>query len=581
MQRIRTTFALIFLVSTGFSQTIPSNRIVDWSVAGMQNPVPSYSNVVDITTFGGVGDGVTNNSAFLANAIASLGGNAGVISFPKGVFRFTSSVSLADSVIIRGAASDSTTLLFDQGGVLNHSFNVYGTQGSTVYSFTTSSLNGTNVISLNQVNGIQPGDWLRIYFDDSALVVNSWAYTSVGQIVKVQGVNGNQVTISGSFRRDYLFADSCKAVEISPISGVGFECFKIKRNDATTQQTQNIDFDRAVNCWVMGIESDSTNFAHIALNYCSNILITENYFHHSHAYGGGGQGYGIVSQFATGECLIVNNIFKHLRHSMILQAGANGNVYAYNYSTDPFWVQSPFPAAAAGDLVLHGNHVFANLFEGNMVQNMVIDDSHGKNGPYNTFFRNRGELYGLVMNNNPATNDQNFVGNEITNNGQGLYLLNGTNHFQYGNNVKGTITPAGPSTMPDSTYYLSAKPSFFTGPWPSVGIPNAINSGTIPAKTNWLNGQLTSCSLPVTGGTEVKELQLGILIYPNPAQDHVIIKGVKGLFQLLDISGKVVMRGSVRNPERIDLSGLSEGVYSLVMLDGKERILKKLVIMPH
>jgi hypothetical protein len=54
-------------------------------------------------------------------------------------------------------------------------------------------------------------------------------------------------------------------------------------------------------------------------------------------------------------------------------------------------------------MVLHGNYPFANLFEGNINQNTVIDNSHGKNGPYNTFFRNRSELWGVVMNNSPAT----------------------------------------------------------------------------------------------------------------------------------------------------------------------------------
>ena len=66
---------------------------------------------------------------------------------------------------------------------------------------------------------------------------------------------------------------------------------------------------------------------------------------------------------------------------------------------DPFWTGTVLPSDAAGDLVLHGNYPYANLFEGNILQNLVVDDSHGLNGPYNTFFRNRADNYGIVMSN--------------------------------------------------------------------------------------------------------------------------------------------------------------------------------------
>ena len=89
--------------------------------------------------------------------------------------------------------------------------------------------------------------------------------------------------------------------------------------------------------------------------------------------------------FTTNECLVEDNIFNHLRHSMILQAGANGNIFSYNYSYDPYWTGVFFPANSAGEIVLHGNWPYANLFEGNDVGNIVIDNSHDANGPHNTF----------------------------------------------------------------------------------------------------------------------------------------------------------------------------------------------------
>ena len=149
-------------------------------------------------------------------------------------------------------------------------------------------------------------------------------------------------------------------------------------------------------------------------------------------------------------------------------------------------------------MVLHGNYAYANLFEGNTVQHIVIDDSHGINGPNNTFFRNRAELYGIYMNSNPASDGQNFIGNEITNNGllMGNYILSGSNHFEYGNNKLGTVIPSGTNILYDSSLYLGLVPAYYQNnpPWPPIGLPNLISSYTIEAQENYDQGEFTKCS---------------------------------------------------------------------------------------
>ncbi len=108
---------------------------------------------------------------------------------------------------------------------------------------------------------------------------------------------------------------------------------------------------------------------------------------------------------------------RNLRHAMMVKTGANGNVFSYNYSKNVR--RSEWPNNYGGDISLHGHYSYANLFEGNIVQNIMIDHYWGPSGPLNTFFRNRAELYGIIMTGgDPTTSDmQNFVGNEITNNG--------------------------------------------------------------------------------------------------------------------------------------------------------------------
>ena len=164
-----------------------------------------------------------------------------------------------------------------------------------------------------------------------------------------------------------------------------------------------------------------------------------SYFTNAFNHGGGGKAYGVVLAFTSSQCMVENNIFKRLRHSILFQAGPNGNIVGYNYSHDAYWTGVFSPSDFSGDIVMHGNYPFLNLIEGNIIQNLVIDNSHGINGPGNVFLRNRIENAGIFMNCSPATDFQAFIGNEITGTGtstnglipfpKGLYSLCGRGHY--------------------------------------------------------------------------------------------------------------------------------------------------------
>ena len=173
---------------------------------------------------------------------------------------------------------------------------------------------------------------------------------------------------------------------------------------------------------------------------------------------------------------------------MLLQAGANGNAFSYNYSLQPFNTDT-FPNNLSGDIVLHGNYPYQNLFEGNIVQNIIADASHGINGPFNTFLRNRAELYGIFIVEG-AGDSTNIVGNEITGSGylQGNYYLKGTGNFEYGNTKKDSLLPEGTTQLTEKSFLYSSTPSFWNiaAAWPSIGKPNLTGIRTIPAKQRYV-----------------------------------------------------------------------------------------------
>ncbi len=486
-----------------FPQVTPYYRAIDWTIAGARYDFPDTQTFLNVIDFGAVGNGIDDDFNAISSAINSLNGFSGTLYFPPGTYLLHSPLVLTDSVRIKGSSSEVTSLV-STVGENQHIISVSGNSvGSFIEVYEGYEKNSLQ-LTLSETNVFEDGDIAELIQEGEMHMTSDWAMNSLGQIIIIDSVSENTIFIKDPIRMDYLEELNPRIRKITPIKAVSIECIKIKRETETASQTANINFNFAYNSRVLGVESELCNFAHIRITKSTNITIKNSYFYSGHDYGGGGKAYGIAVQATTGACLIENNIFQDLRHSMLLQSGANANVFAYNYSIEPYWTGVSLPSNSAGDMVLHGNYPYLNLFEGNIAQNIVIDDSHGINGHHNTFLRNRAELYGIFMNFDPPTDSVNFIGNEITNEGfmLGLYYLNGINHFEYGNNVKGNIIPSGTDNLTDISYYYQSQPDFWflQYDFPSIGPPNPINNYSIPAKERFVSGQnLAYCNeIPVT-----------------------------------------------------------------------------------
>ena len=354
------------------------------------------------------------------------------------------------------------------------------------------------VVSNGDVNLLRSQAIYAEIHEDNVPEMNAstWARKTVGQFLHITTVTGNTLILERPLRITYETALHPEIRKITPVTDVGIENLRLERLAAgTSEQRHNlmtILFDYAARCWVRGVESANGFGGHIGVWHSTQISITGCYIHHAHDYGGGGAGYGVRLEYETGECRVEDNIFEHLRHSMLMQIGANGNVLGYNYSCEP--TRTEFPSEVSSDIVLHGNYPYANLIEGNICQHIWIDDSHGANGPLNTFFRNRAEAYGFTITDRTASN-QNIVGNETFKGSYsaflgGGYAPRGTGHFAYGNDTKSAgLQPPGTTNLTDVSYYLNNDPG--TPPpvpafWkiadklPTIGLPLPL----APPKTN-------------------------------------------------------------------------------------------------
>lgn len=580
---ILTAVLIGFLILAGgmplHSQIIPAERRVDWTSAGAKDTSTANFRIINLDEAGFVGDGVTANDRVMDSLLQIPLEPGMILHFPAGTFLFHRGVRLPSYCVLRGAGAEFTRLLFDLGGS-GHAISVTGRAiASDTTRLKSDAPFGGSTLLLEDTAIARAGDWLFLTQSDEDRVLSEWAVGSTGQILRVDDNRDRSTILSSQLRQDYKLARSAHTVRVQMEGNVGIECLAIERVDNTApEQSSVIYFRYAQHCWVRGVETFKTTFAHICAEYSSNISIQSSYLHHSFDYGGGGRGYGVVLQFATGECRIEDNTFERLRHSMLLQAGPNGNVFAYNYSFDPYWSDSSplVPSDAAGDIVLHGNYPYANLFEHNICRNIVIDNSHGANGPFNTFFRNRAEGFGIFFSasNSPSCN---IVGNEIPNTTIPYSLVNytilGSDHFLYGNNNKGQIVPTGDVSLPDTSYAYARKPGFLSGSkWASIGIPTVMGSGSIPAFDRYTAGRIFAGVCGQGGVSQVGAVPGGleVSIFPNPSrtQLNVTVPGMQKPepYRIIDIAGRTLLQGNAADPRfTINVTLLRSGTYFLVL----------------
>jgi hypothetical protein len=470
----------LFLYGLSFGQ-LPDYRQTEWSNSGAN--VSFSKDTLFFNQF--FTNGISADEAMI-NALGAASAKKGVLVLDKGVFEFKKTIQIPNDVALIGQGSANTQLVFNLNGEGN-SIEILGNSENEKYNLLEDAKKGETAVIIASSEVFKEGDWIKIGENNNQLITSEWAKNSAHQIVQIRKIQGNTLMLKDPLRLNITLNKQAYVSLLKPKNNIALSGFYLKRKDRTNAQTASIFMRNAVHVSIKNIQSDSCNFAHIQIEESANITVHGCYIQSAFDYGEGGKAYGIALQFGASNCLIENNIFSNLRHSVLLQAGANGNVIGYNYSRAPYWTGTQFPAGLAGDLVLHGNAPFLNLFEGNICQNIVIDDSHGINGEHNTFFRNRAEYYGLFMNNAPASDSQNFIGNEITGIGtikaglfslpMGNFSLSGQNHYQQYNLLPNAIRPTGSSSIQLSSMYLNEKPAWWNSsqPFPFCGEKATFN----------------------------------------------------------------------------------------------------------
>lgn len=357
--------------SSGFPDyvpTIPADRRVDWHNVG-DNQIPTSFNIVfNVLNYGAIpNDGVDDrlsiqNAIDLASTyISNNPSHYAAVYLPQGTYNISSGgISLVNddvkdysNICLKGDGSDKTKLYFPntyKGIAINISSGNFVSLFQTIIS---GYHKGDNTITLNgSTQDYNIGDYVEI--------VNDFPLTfgKVGQINKVIGKTGTQLILEDKLSLDYDFGSSLIQVrKLTPIKNVGIEDLIIERQNTTGMWANTIQYNYAAKCWILGVESFFTYKHHVAIHSSTFIEIRGCYFHHASGHGDGGIGYGVLIENHSTNCLVEDNLFDGLRHSMLVQTGANRNVFGYNHSWNREWeFGTAHPTEGSADISIHGNY---------------------------------------------------------------------------------------------------------------------------------------------------------------------------------------------------------------------------------
>jgi hypothetical protein len=384
---------------------IPSDRRIDWALAGIPGGIPVRSTVCVTLDAAAYGDGRADATTAIQAALDACPAGQ-VVLLPPGIYRTTDTIHLWTDKTLRGAGPGRTVLRYDGGGtrsVLDLRGSIYNDIYNVrrIYAIPNGARKDARQLTLASTAGIAVGDVLLVdQLNDGRLVDNvgsegACTYCSRengtrprGQFAEVTAVQGATVTLNLPLFFDLDPALMPEAVLVSARSMIrraGVEDLSL-----TQAQPVNdfiIEMDGAQYSWLRNVEV--TGMKRRGLWHIDSLQneIRDSSFHDAVAGFGRDRGYGLQLDLQSTANLVENNLFYVLDGGGIMTSGgAVGNVLGYNYLPDirfddPWWL-------IGGPSMNHSAHPSMNLWEGNIGPQISGDFIHGSSS-HQTFFRSQ------------------------------------------------------------------------------------------------------------------------------------------------------------------------------------------------
>lgn len=361
-----------------------------WQRTGVRLAIPDYVYLVPVTLSSDPAS-ARENALAVQRAIdeAPLGS---VVQLPAGIFVLGGEIALRSGRVLRGAGRDATTLRFASLPAAYRGYlNFHGAHGRGT-AITGGLTQGSTRIEVADNYGIPVGAAIMLtQLNDAHWMATDnpvdwdqpWADRAVGQMVRVVGRSHQVFELDEPVRyHDYKAGHEPRFYVLTGrVEYAGVEDLTVEvEPDPEGAGRFTVQFNLAENCWLRRVRSRGAQRGHVNLMHAREVEIRDNRFEGAHRPGPG-RGLGIDLALRSSQCLVVANTFEGVRHALLVQTGANGNVIAENTARSP--------VAATPDIAVRGHWTYLNLIEGNAVGSIEVGGYWGPSGEGTTLFRNQ------------------------------------------------------------------------------------------------------------------------------------------------------------------------------------------------
>jgi len=352
-------------------------------------PPVNLTKIINVKNppYNAVGDGIHDDTTNIQYAI-SQGDNA-VIYLPAGKYLITAALELANpnwpwqwaSKILRGDGMTNTFILGAGGGPF---IDASTTNPNEYRQVAQSAPRGSTTITVSSWdNYYDTQNWGILYVPNNlagAPWITAQPYEANAKCQLVHIIARNSAARTLTFDTPlYCDADTNTTFGIyyGSDSSAGVENLCV--SNITGSVTHNINFGSMFNSWVRGVESVNARKWHIRFAGCGRCDIIDCYVHGYYpapGVGGGDSVYGAGLYGGSSDNLVINNFFDRCRHSLIVEYGDIGNVFAYNYCQNAINEGQEATDYLMEVMDQHGLTAW-NLWEGNVGGKFSMDNSLG------------------------------------------------------------------------------------------------------------------------------------------------------------------------------------------------------------
>lgn len=264
----------------------------------------------------------------------------------------------------------------------------HGSRGGST-GWTSGYTRGSRWIGVASTSSFSAGDYVQLHMDNDPAVLENMIRSTdqvFEPIFRIESVNAANQTLllDRPLRIDYTARGGRTVRKLSPARRAGLESLTLRPQGAVSSDDNKIVcFKYAVESWVQDVEIDGFWEKAIDVDNSARNVIAHNHIHRT-SDSNSSNNYAIQLTLNATDNLVHDNVFEKTDNGAVtLQLGSHGNIVSYNYFFDCVgWTRAVF---------FHGVYPGENLIEGNVSGNcyMDMDNYWGRQGPRNTFYRNR------------------------------------------------------------------------------------------------------------------------------------------------------------------------------------------------